>query len=124
MALVALQLIIAANAVYGGLGLMTTGLGMPAQWLAGTPFASWVVPGAFLLLVVAAPMAVAAGLELRRSTRAYRASLAAGALLIGWILVQLVILRRYFFLQPVLAAAGVAVVLLAWWAHGVSSPRR
>jgi hypothetical protein len=25
---------------------------------------------------------------------------------------------RYFFLQPALAAAGIAVVALAWWVHG------
>lgn len=117
LTLVTLELIIAANAIYGGIGLMTTGLSMPTGWLAGTPWHTWTVPGGLLLAVIAAPMALAAWLELRRSARAHRASLAAGVLQIGWIAAQLVVLRRYFFLQPVLAGAGAAVLALAWWSH-------
>jgi hypothetical protein len=41
----------------------------------------------------------------------------AGAVLIGWIGAQVLVLRRYFFLQPALAVAGIAVVALAWWVH-------
>jgi hypothetical protein len=47
-----------------------------------------------------------------------RPSAVAGAVLIGWIAAQLLVLRRYFFPQPALAAAGIAVVALAWWVHG------
>ena len=46
-----------------------------------------------------------------------RPGLAAGylaGLLVAWIAVQLLILRRYFFLQPVIAGIGAAEVLLAW----------
>jgi hypothetical protein len=38
----------------------------------------------------------------------------AGLLLVAWIAVELLILRRYFFLQPVVASLGAAEVLLAW----------
>jgi hypothetical protein len=38
----------------------------------------------------------------------------AGLLLIAWIAVELLILRRYFFLQPVIAGIGAAEILLAW----------
>ena len=38
----------------------------------------------------------------------------AGLLLIAWIAVELLILRRYFFLQPVIAGVGAAEILLAW----------
>jgi hypothetical protein len=33
---------------------------------------------------------------------------------VAWIVVQLLILRRYFFLQPVIAGIGAAEILLAW----------
>ena len=49
----------------------------------------------------------------------------AGLLLVAWIAVQLLILRRYFFLQPVIAGIGAAEVLLAWrWqrAAGAAGP--
>jgi hypothetical protein len=45
----------------------------------------------------------------------------------AWIAVQLLILRRYFFLQPVIAGIGAAEVLVAWrWQRSgriVTGPR-
>jgi hypothetical protein len=115
--LVGLELLIAVNAIYGGIGLMVNGMGMPEDWLERTPFSSWVIPGILLLLVIAGPMIVAAVAELRHDARAYVLSLAAGILQLGWILGQVLVLGRFFFLQPVLFVAGGLVVLLAWWAH-------
>lgn len=115
--LVALEVLVAVNAVYGGIGLIVNGMGMPDDWLDGTPFASWVLPGVLLLLLVAAPMASAAIVEVAAGRRAYAASMTAGAVLVGWIGAQVVILRRFFFLQPVLLVVGVLVLLLAWQVH-------
>jgi hypothetical protein len=114
---VVLELVIAANAVYGGIGLIRDGMGMPDEWLTATPFASWRWPGVFLLLVIALPMSVAAALEAARSRWAFAASLAAAAAQVGWIGVQWAVLRRYFFLQPLLLCAGLAVGAIAWWLH-------
>jgi hypothetical protein len=116
--LVVLEVLVAVNAVYGGIGLIVNGIGMPQDWLDGTPFGSWVLPGVLLLLLVGAPMARAAIVEVMvGGRRAYEASMIAGAVLIGWIGAQVVILRRFFFLQPILFAVGVLVVLLAWLVH-------
>ena len=41
------------------------------------------------------------------------ASYLAGAALVAWILVQLLVMQRYFFLQPVIAALGIAELALA-----------
>jgi hypothetical protein len=35
-------------------------------------------------------------------------------LLVAWITVELLILRRYFFLQPFIAGTGAVEILLAW----------
>jgi hypothetical protein len=75
--LVAVEIIIAVNAVYGGIGLIRDRMGMPDEWLERTPFTSWLWPGVFLLLVIAVPMAVAAVMEIARSRWAYTTSLAA-----------------------------------------------
>jgi hypothetical protein len=116
--LVVFEVLVAVNAVYGGIGLMVNGMGMPQDWLDGTPFGSWVLPGLLLLLLVAAPMASAAIVEVViGGRRAYEASMIAGAVLIGWIGAQVMILRRFFFLQPILFAVGVLVVLLARLVH-------
>jgi hypothetical protein len=38
----------------------------------------------------------------------------AGLLLVAWIAVELLILQRYFFLQPLIAGIGAAEILLSW----------
>lgn len=115
---IGLESFVAAWAVIGGVGLMWNNvIGMPDSWLEGTPFTSWVLPGVFLLAVVAAPMGVAAALEWRRSPWAGAASVIAGAAQIGWIGAQLAIMQKYNFLQPVMLGFGLAVLLLALWAR-------
>lgn len=118
---IVLELLVAMAALYGGVGLVwdlvgDNAIGMTQDWLAGTPFTSWVLPGVFLLAVVAVPMGAAAALELRRSPWAAAASVVAGAAQIGWIAVQLAVMQRYFVLQPVMIGAGLAVLALALWA--------
>jgi hypothetical protein len=53
------------------------------------------------------------GAGLLDAARAGRRVLA-GLLLVAWIAVELLILRRYFFLQPAIAGIGAAEILLAW----------
>jgi hypothetical protein len=103
-----------AAAVYGAAGLIRDGFGMPDSWLAGTPLTGWVLPGIALLLGVAVPQLAAAALIGSGERRGLAAGYLAGLLLVAWIAVELLILRRYFFLQPVIAGIGVAEILLAW----------
>jgi hypothetical protein len=103
-----------AVAVYGGAELIRDGFGMPDSWLAGTPLTGWVLPGVALLIGVAGPQLAAAALIGGGARLALAAGYLAGLLLIAWIAVELLVLRRYFFLQPVVAGLGAAQVLLAW----------
>ncbi len=103
-----------AAAVYGGAGLIRDGFGMPDGWLAGTPLTGWVLPGVALLIGVAVPQLAAAALIGAGARPGLAAGYLAGLLLVAWIAVELVILRRYFFLQPVIAGIGAAEILLAW----------
>jgi hypothetical protein len=109
-----LEIVIAASAGYGGVGLIAgNAIGMPDDWLAGTSFTSWTLPGVLLLLVVAVPMTIAAALELRRSPWAAVASANAGAAQVGWIAGELLVMQRYNVLQPVMMMLGLAVLLIA-----------
>ena len=105
--------LVGVNAVYGGIGLIVNGMGMPDDWLEHTPFDSWLLPGLALLVTVALPQFAAARVVLRRDPRAPLVGMAVGAALVLWILVQLAVLQRYFFLQPVIAGFGVVEVVLA-----------
>jgi hypothetical protein len=69
-----------------------------------------------LLLTVAVPQLAAAALVWRRDPRSGAVGVVVGAALVLWIVVQLALLQRYFFLQPVIAGVGLAEVALAgWW---------
>ena len=115
--LIAVEVLVAVNAIYGGVGLIRNGMGMPDEWLEPTPFSSWLWPGIFLLVVIAVPMTAAAVLEVARSPLAYLASMIAAAGQIGWIIVQVAVLQRFFFLQPVLLGAGLLIGALALRSH-------
>jgi hypothetical protein len=112
--LLVVLLIVAANAVYGGIGLLVNGMGMPDEWLENLPVDTWTWPGVALLVTVALPQLVAAWLVWRHHPSAGLAGLVAGLGLVLWIAVQLALLRRYFFLQPVIAGLGIVEVALAW----------
>ena len=76
------------------------------------PFASPRFAGVALLVVVALPMTVVAVFASRHDPRAPTAAIVAGALLVGWIVIQLVVLRSFSWLQPICAALGATVLLL------------
>jgi hypothetical protein len=113
-ALAGLDGLTGAAAVYGGAALIRDGFGVPDGWLAGTPLTGWVLPGVALLIGVAVPQLTAAALIGAGARPGLAAGYLVGLLLVAWIAVQLLILRRYFFLQPVIAGIGTAEILLAW----------
>src|SRR4249919_2963787 len=57
--LAGLLFFVAVAAVFGGVGLIRDGMGMPADWADRLPFGSWTLGGIALLLGVAAPQLAA-----------------------------------------------------------------
>ncbi|MGI5132828.1 hypothetical protein ACQEVB_38935 [Pseudonocardia sp. CA-107938] len=113
-ALIGLELIAGVSAVGGGIGLVAgNAIGMPADWLAATPFPDWTIPGILLIIVVAVPMLIAAYGEIRRTPWAHGASAVAGVLQIGWILAQWAVIGRYDPLQPTMLVIGCAIAVLS-----------
>ena len=77
-----------------------------------------------LLIGVAVPQLASAVVIAMGGPRGLAAGYLAGLLLVAWIAVELLILQHYFFLQPVIAAIGLAEVLLAWRWQRVSTTAR
>ena len=77
-----------------------------------------------LLVTVAVPQLVAAWLVWRHDPWAGVVGALVGAALVLWILVQLALLQRYFFLQPVIAGIGLAElgVALLWIRRSMPRP--
>jgi hypothetical protein len=112
--LAGMLLLIGAAAVFGGVSLMRDGFGMPPSWLHQTPFTSWVLPGIALLIGVAVPQFMALSLIVSGHRWALAGGYLAGLGLVLWIAVQMLVLQRYFVMQPAIAGAGAIEILLAW----------
>jgi len=118
------RLLLGAIAAFLALGAIPVGLafvarpdgslvGMPVAVLAGTPFRDFTVPGLVLALAVGGSTLAASVLVVRGSPGARRAALAAGVVVMGWIVVQVALIGALSALQPVVGALGLAMVLLA-----------
>ena len=75
------------------------------------PFKSLVLAGFALGVLVALPLTVLAWAAWTASSRTDVVALMVGALLIGWIVMQVVVLRAYSPFQPIYLAVGVSLVV-------------
>jgi uncharacterized BrkB/YihY/UPF0761 family membrane protein len=121
--LAGILLLVGAAGFFGGISLVRDGFGMPLSWLHQTPFTTWTLPGIALLIGVAVPQFMALGLIVSGHRWALAGGYLAGIGLMLWIAVQMLVLQRFFFMQPVIAAAGAVEILLAWlWQRAAATP--
>ena len=97
-------------ALAGAAGLVFGFNALPTALEHRLPFRSPVVGGVALALIVAVPFAVLAVLVWRRDPRWHVASVACGITLVGWIGVELAVIRQLSVLHPMCAAVGAAFV--------------
>jgi hypothetical protein len=83
---------------------------MPADVLARTPFSSWVIPGFLLALCVAVPAVVVAYGTATRRTYAHVGHPMLGVALMGWIVVQILVIGPTSWLQPAMFGWGLAIL--------------
>jgi hypothetical protein len=90
-----------ANALAGAWYAIGGAPGVPTAWLSRTPFDDYRIPGIILGSVVGGSQILASALLWRGASSAKRVSLAAGAVLLTWIVVQLAMIGYVSPLQPV-----------------------
>jgi hypothetical protein len=116
---IGLQVFIALAAIPVGLAMIADAngspLGIPHDWIAGTPFGSFLLPGVFLLLMNGAGQLIAAGLAAYRHWLSPWLMGALGVGLMVWIAVQVVWIPLSF-LQPFCFVVGTleGFVALFW----------
>lgn len=108
-AVVALVAAIAATA--GAVGLFSGSIDFGRSIDTRLPFASKPLAGAALLVLVALPTGAASLLSWRRSPAGASASLLAGLILVAWIVLEMVVIRAFSWLQPVMVLFGVGLTL-------------
>ena len=92
--------------------MMGGGLDLPSEWLDGTPFGDYFIPGLILFGVVGGSMLIASRIVWSRSRFSGPVSLIAGSVLLIWIAVQVVLIGYRSWMQPTFFVAGLAVVAL------------
>jgi hypothetical protein len=112
--LIVLEILIAVAAVAGGVYAIVGAPGIPPEWLKGSAFKTYLVPGVVLLVLVGGSMAAAAAMLLAGSSGARVMSLEAGIVLLAWMVGQLSMIGYRHWTQPLLVVIGVAVVVLSF----------
>ena len=111
------SIFVALTAIGGGI---TLAIGMdkfPAAWLIGTLFSSYLIPGLILAVVVGGSAAIAAVATLCRSDAGTLASMLAGAILLGWLIGERLILPKeafvpqFWWLEAIYIAAGLLMLV-------------
>ncbi|WP_280427475.1 hypothetical protein [Nocardia brasiliensis] len=102
--------VVAIWALAGALGLITGVIGLGADLDQRLPFHSPVFGGIMLAAVVGLPMTVAGVLAARDDRRTPIFAMLAGLALVGWIAVQLVVIREFSVLQPICVLFGLIVL--------------
>ncbi len=121
---------VALTAIIGGIAVAAGADKFPADWLVGTPFSSYLIPGLILTVVVGGSAAVAAVATLRGPDAGTLTSLLAGAILLGWLAGERLILRPAAFppgfswLEGIYIALGLMMVLPALTVRWAERRRR
>jgi hypothetical protein len=103
---------VAPTAVGGGLALTVKPDWFPPQWLKGTPFRSFLIPGLILAVFVGGSATVATIAAVLDNDAGAVASILAGVMMMGWIAGELHLLKQQSWLQAVYFAAGLVMAVL------------
>ena len=108
--LLGLLLFNSLSAAGGGLALMSGWIPEQASWVRDTDFPSNYFPGVILMAVVGGSSLIAATALVKRSDGWQLASIAAGIIMICWIVGEVVSIRGFHFLQVIYFVTGALVV--------------
>ena len=107
----ALQAFIGLGALAGGYGLVSdpsgNTLGLPMSFLEGSPFSDFLIPGLFLLVVNGFGSLIGAGFSFTRRRYAQEIAIVLGAILVSWIVIQVIIISSFHWMHVLYFILGV-----------------
>ena len=112
---------VALTAIGGGV-TMATGIDpLPREWLTGTPFGTFLLPGVLLAVLVGGSAAIATYAVGTNPSAGALLSVVAGGLLMAWIVVEVLLLNQpsWTLTEGIYFAIGAAMVVLGF-VHGWS----
>ena len=112
-AIAMIDAVVGLNAVGGMVYALKGAEAVPREWLEGTPFDDYRIPGLYLGTIVGGTCMAAAVAAARDDRRAHAAALASSAAMLSWIAAQVALIGYRSPLQPAIGAAGLTVGWLA-----------
>lgn len=100
----------ALNAFGGGYYAMSGAQGVPLEWLQGSPFRNYFVPGLILFGVVGGAFLIASVAVFCNSRLAKRTTYISVLIVSVWLFMQIIIIGYVSWMQP--TTAGFAIVIL------------
>lgn len=104
----------ALNAFGGGYYGMAGAEGVPVEWLEGSPFRNYFIPGLILFVIVGGSFLFAAIAVFAKLSIARRAAVSSVIIVFMWLSVQLSIIGYVSWMQPVTAITGVMILVLSF----------
>ncbi|MBX7108165.1 MAG: hypothetical protein K1X61_05900 [Chitinophagales bacterium] len=113
---------VAMSATFSGLLLIIhpdgSTLNLSTSLLSGTPFNDFSIPGLILSVVVGGTHLAAIVQNMKHATSRYNWSMAAGIVLAGWIIVQLLLIGETHWLQLLYLVIGALTIFASYQLKG------
>ena len=103
----------AVNAFGGGYYAMSGAKGVPIEWLVGSLFQNYFIPGLILFFIVGGAFLVSAVAVFGRLRIARLTTFAAVVIVFIWLSVQVAIIGYVSWMQPVTACVALLILFLA-----------
>jgi len=102
------------GALYGGWSLIAypdgSNLQMPLEWLEHTPFSDYLIPGIILFIANGLCSIFVFAALLFKHPKTALLVMAQGLILVGWIVVQVLMVQKYHPLQLILGIVGIGLI--------------
>ena len=112
----ALQAFIGLGALGGGFMLVIdpsgSALGLPMSFLEGSPFPDFLIPGMFLFAINGVGSMIGAGFSFARRRYAQEIAIVLGAILVAWIVIQVVTISSFHWVHVLYFILGVVELLI------------
>lgn len=112
---ISLLFFLGITAVYGGYSLITDPTGasiqLPEQWIQYTIFKNYLIPGLVLLVMNGLMGIIIAISAIRQSKDNALYIHMQGLIVIGWIVIQILVIRQLFWLQFVFLGIGIFLII-------------